>query len=84
MVTYPNLVGEMARRGIKRKDVADAISVSYKALSNKLSGKAPFTWPEVVCISNTFFPDVEKDTLFLREDEIFATKTEDTYAVNEE
>lgn len=64
---YPVLTGEIAKRGIKKCAISDAIGVSYKALYNKMSGKVQFTWPEVCEIRNTFFPDMEKDVLFSRE-----------------
>lgn len=63
-VAYPVLAGEIAKRGIKKCAISDAIGVSYKALYNKMSGKVPFTWPEVCEIRNTFFPDMKKDVLF--------------------
>ncbi len=38
MVYYPILVGEMAKRKISRKPLAQAISVCKKALRNKIDG----------------------------------------------
>ncbi len=64
MVYYPALEREIAGRGIKKKDIAESIGVCYKALSNRMTGKTPFTWPEVCKIRNTFFPDMENDVLF--------------------
>ena len=64
MVLYPILIGEMAKRGVKKKDVALCIGVCSKALSNKLQGKTSFTWPEVTAICKCFFPDMSPDTIF--------------------
>lgn len=47
VVYYPTLIGEMAKREIQKKALAQCIGVCDKALRNKLDGKAPFTWPEV-------------------------------------
>ena len=69
MIAYPNLVGEMAKRGIKKKEVAKSISVCDKALNNKLQGKTPFTWPEVQTIRREFFPDIPPDELFASDKE---------------
>lgn len=64
MVYYPVLVGEIARRGIKKKVIAESIGVSGHALANKLNGRAPFTWPEVRAINLKFFPDMSPEELF--------------------
>lgn len=68
MVYYPVLVGEMAKREVQKKEVAESIGICYRAFNNKLNGKTPFTWPEVCAISCKFFPDIDKDTLFARAD----------------
>ena len=69
MVTYPNLISEIAKRGIKKKTIAESIGVCDKSLSNKLSGRVPFTWPEVSKIREQFFPDMSSDDLFSRSDD---------------
>ena len=68
MVYYPTLEREIAGRGIKKKTVAESINVCNKSLNNKLSGRAPFTWPEVFEIRNRFFPDMTVEALFARAD----------------
>lgn len=68
MVCYPVLVGEMAKREVPKKEMAERMGICYRALNNKLSGKVPFTWPEVCTINSAFFPDIEKDVLFARAD----------------
>ena len=64
MVYYPVLVGEMAKRQIKKKDVAERIGVCYRAIDNKMNGRVAFTWPEVKKIRHEFFPDIQTDELF--------------------
>lgn len=76
MVIYPILEREIAGRGIKKKAIAESISVCSKSLNNKLSGRVPFTWPEVSKIRNQFFPDMNPDTLFARADEHGRTETQ--------
>ena len=61
---YPVLAGEIAKRGIKKKDIAERIGVCIKSLSNKLSGISPITWPEVLLIRDQFFPDMAPEELF--------------------
>ncbi len=68
MVVYPVLVGEIAKRGIKKKAIAQSIGVCDKSLNNKLRGKVAFTWPEVRTIRHQFFPDMDPDELFQTSD----------------
>ncbi len=64
MVYYPILEREIAGRGVKKKAIAESIQVCNKTLNNKLSGRVPFTWPEVSRIRKQFFPDIAPDVLF--------------------
>ena len=43
MVCYPVLIGEMAKREIKKKSIAEALGICDKTLKNKLAGRTPFT-----------------------------------------
>ena len=65
MPYFPNLAGEIARRGIKKKAIADALNICNRSLNNKLSGRVPFTWDEVKLIRSQFFPDMNPDDLFM-------------------
>ena len=69
MVAYPVLAGEIAKRGLKKKAIADSIGICDRALRNKLSGKVAFTWPEVSEITTRFFPDMAPEVLFRRTDD---------------
>lgn len=64
MVYYPTLAGEIAKRGIKKKTIAEHLGICNKSLNNKLSGRVPFTWEEVKLIRSRFFPDMSPDDLF--------------------
>lgn len=65
MVYYPVLIGEMAKRQIKKKEIAEKIGICYRSFDNKVKGKVAFTWPEVKKIRNNFFPDISADELFM-------------------
>lgn len=60
---YPELEGQIAARGIKKMAIAANIGCSPKTLSNKLVGKSPFTWDEVITINKVFFPDMTAEAL---------------------
>lgn len=66
MVYYPTLEREIAGRGIKKKTIAESINVCNKSLNNKLSGRVPFTWPEVEIIWRRFFPDMTPAEIMAR------------------
>lgn len=68
-IVYPNLAGEIARRGIKKKAIANVLGISERAFRNKMCGKTEFTWPEVQTLNTTYFPDVETVVLFARDKE---------------
>lgn len=67
-VAYPMLVGEIAKRGIKKSSIAKRIGISERALYNKMAGAVSFTWEEVVAINSCFFPDLDKNVLFARDE----------------
>lgn len=61
---HPNLRAEMARIGIKQKDVAKLLGVSELTVSKKMNGKSSFTIDEAFLIKETFFPNFTVDYLF--------------------
>ncbi len=69
MVYYPNLVSEIAKRGIKKNTVSKSLGICDKSLRNKMTGKAPFTWPEVQAIRKRFFPELDPAYLFATAEE---------------
>ena len=64
MAYYPILVGEIAKRGIKKSAMARQLNISDRTLRNKLSGISAFTWPEVLSINSCFFPEMDPRELF--------------------
>lgn len=67
-VTFPNLMAEIAKRGIKKTAIAERIGISSRTLYSKLGGETSFTWEEVCAIKDCFFPDMDQETLFKRTD----------------
>jgi len=64
MPVYPNLVAEVAKRGIRVSSIATILSISSRALSNKMKGRTAFTWPEACKIKNNILPDCEYEYIF--------------------
>lgn len=62
-----NLMAEMARIGIRNKDIAGAINKSEKSVSNKILCKTDFTREEMVQIKKIYFPDCSLEYLFAQE-----------------
>lgn len=65
-IRFPVLEGKIAERGLLKKNIADTLNISQRALSNKLNGKNDFTWSEVVTMQETYFKDVSKEDLMSR------------------
>lgn len=64
---YPNLEAELARKNIKRKELAELLKVRPATIYDKLNGKYPFTVNEAMTIKNHFFPNLTVDYLFSQE-----------------
>lgn len=69
LVIYNNLNGEIARRQLRKTEIAESLGISYRSFRNKMIGVAPWTWDEAVTIQRNFFPDLSKDYLFATGDE---------------
>ncbi len=65
---YPNLDAEMARRGLKRKDLTVVFKGRSATVSDKLNGKSPLLIDEAKSIQTMFFPDFTLDYLFQKPD----------------
>lgn len=63
-VKYPNLIKEIAVRGIKKKAIANQLDISERSFYSKLNGDVSFTWEETGIIQSCFFPDKTKEELF--------------------
>lgn len=66
---YPNLAAHIARRGVKKSVIAQALNITNRAFYNKLHGISEFTWREVCLIQQRFFPDVQLEILFSMADD---------------
>ena len=68
---FANLKAEIARAEITQQDLADAIGISGKSLSNKINGKTDFTHEEMVFIAKRLTsdkrPSLSLDYLFEKE-----------------
>lgn len=64
IAVYPTLAEEIGKRGIKKVTIAKQLGITTRALHNKLTGKNAFSWPEVRCIQEVFFPDMDPKSLF--------------------
>lgn len=63
---YPNLDAEMARKGLKRKDLAEFFNNRIPSVSEKLNGKYPLLLDEAHRIKMEHFPECSLDYLFER------------------
>lgn len=61
---YRELLGEMAKKGVSRRQLAESIGMSEKTLFNKLNGRTDFTWNEVNKIRNVINPAITLEELF--------------------
>ena len=69
VMMYSFLKGKIVERGMKQSAIADALGITQRALSQKIAGKRDFKWGEVCLIQSRFFPDIDKDTLFVATEE---------------
>lgn len=61
---YRNLLAEMLRNGISKKNLANELNISEKALYNRFSGLTDFNWKEVVTIKKVLNTEISSDELF--------------------
>jgi predicted transcriptional regulator len=61
---FPILEECIFKYGISKKEIADLIGITGRALSNKLKGQSPITLREATDIKKTYFPDMEIEQLF--------------------
>ncbi|MDE5885780.1 MAG: hypothetical protein K2H29_11990 [Oscillospiraceae bacterium] len=66
-IVYPTLEAEIARRGIKKYEIAKFLGISPRTFSNKLSASIGFSLEQGLTIWKTFFSDVPIDELFRKE-----------------
>lgn len=61
---YPNLRAEMKRKGITLAWLADQLGITIGTLSQKLTGKSPFTLNEAKKIKEILELDIPIEILF--------------------
>lgn len=59
-----NLLTEMKKRGVSKKEIKNILGCSDGTISDKLSGEIEFTVPEVIKIRRELFSDLSIDYLF--------------------
>ena len=59
-----NLLAEMARKNIKRKEIRALLDISERTLYSKINGNSGFTLAEALLIQKTYFPELSVDYLF--------------------
>ena len=63
-VNYPTLLGEMAKRRIKKKDICELLGISQKTLWNKIESRSEFTLEEAKLVRKAYFEDMSIEELF--------------------
>lgn len=58
-----NLLAEMVRNGISRKQVGEVLDLCQDSISSRFNGKTDFKVGELVKIRDTFFPELSLDYL---------------------
>ena len=66
---YPNLKAEIARNGLKNKELAKILGISESTFSLKLNGKFSFTLREAGILLDALHSDMDFKTLFYKIDE---------------
>lgn len=61
---YRNLKAEIARSGLSRTAVAEALGISLSTLSCKLAGKSPWLFEEAIKLKQVLGTDILLETLF--------------------
>lgn len=65
-VAFPTLEAEIARRGIKKCEIANILGIGQRTLSNKLNGFTRFALEEAIKIKQTWFSEIPIEELFSR------------------
>lgn len=64
MGKYRNLLAEMERYGVTKRDIANCLNISDRTVRNKVNGLTDFSWSETCKIQQNIFPRLTKDYLF--------------------
>ena len=66
---FNNLLAEMVRNKISKRDIATCLEVSEKTARNYLNGSTKISWNDTLKIKNTYFPNLSLEYLFEIKDE---------------
>ncbi len=66
---YINLIGEMAKRRVSVRMIADLLGIHQNSVRQKINGKTKFYVDEAIAIRNAFFPEKKIEELFETEEE---------------
>jgi transcriptional regulator with XRE-family HTH domain len=61
---YKNLLAEMARAGLKKQDLAEALGVWKNTISDKFSGKSDWLLSEMIKVQDKLETENSLDYLF--------------------
>lgn len=74
---YPNLNAELARRNIKRSQIAhDLFNGRVASVSDKLNGRYPLLLSEAIMIKNKYLPELELGYLFEPEKDVYVSESD--------
>ena len=65
---YKILKEKMASRNVKIEDIALLLQIHRNSASNKINGSSSFSIDESIKVRDAFFPDLELDYLFSKEE----------------
>ena len=65
---FRNLLAEMSRYRITRRDIANCLGVSEKTARNYINGVSKISWQDTLKIRNTFFSASDLEYLFKTDD----------------
>ncbi len=61
---YPTLEAEIAKKGIRKKDIAECLGIDNRQFSKKINGESEFRLSQALTIHNVFFSDTDMAKLF--------------------
>ncbi|OLR58259.1 hypothetical protein BHF70_00615 [Anaerostipes sp. 494a] len=64
---YATLIGEMAKKKVKKEDVAKLLGRHWNSVANKLNGISSFSVEESILIRDRYFPEWKIEDLFKKE-----------------
>ena len=71
---YKNLLAEMARQNITKKDLSEFLHTRYGTIIDKTNGKYDFKLGEALRIKEKFFPNLSIEYLFKKSENNISKK----------